>query len=67
MADYCDSTRSPCAELIKELGYGFEVDRASNRFFLRMWTKDPEFGYQRWLEIQYCPFCGCRLAILELE
>jgi hypothetical protein len=52
--------------LIKELGKGVAVDKKTGRFFVRAWTKDNTFQHQRWIEVQYCPFCGCRLEILEL-
>jgi hypothetical protein len=66
MAEFCDTTRSPCDSLIKELGKGVAVDKKTGRFFVRAWTKDNTFQHQRWIEVQYCPFCGCRLEILEL-
>lgn len=66
MAEYCDTTRSPCDQLIKELGKGVFVDKKTGRFFIKGWSPDPTFAHQRWMSVVYCPFCGCRLEILEI-
>lgn len=66
MSEYCDTTRSPCHQLINELGDGVFVEKKTGRFFIRGWTTDPRFSFQRWMQINYCPFCGCRLEILEI-
>jgi len=74
MAEFCDTTRSPCEHLIHELGRSVLVDKRSGRFFSKTWSKDPAYAAQfkagkpliRWIEIHYCPFCGCRLEIIEV-
>jgi len=74
MSSYCDTTRSPCEHLIHELGRSILVDKRTGRFFTKTWSKDPAYATQfrvgkpliRWIEILYCPFCGCRLEILKV-
>lgn len=74
MAEFCDTTRSPCEQLIDELGRSILVDKKTGRFFTKGWSKDTSYISQfkagksliRWIEIKYCPFCGCRLEIIEV-